>query len=136
VLGELSVADPDLPTRADLRITFAAGEAVPDRNAVTAALEAAFAWLGGRAESGGSAEQRTLSFGKLLRLLPPPVGQGEPLSDESAQPLPNASDKYDVALFIEQANGLTRMLTAPGDSYELGPRERLALNSVNVEVRS
>ncbi|MRX51183.1 hypothetical protein GI374_12130 [Paracoccus sp. S-4012] len=112
-LAELSLADPGLPTRADLRVRFPAAEAAPDQNGVTAALEAAFAHL----SAAGDAEGRTLSYGKLLLVLPPPVGAGGTL-----------------ALFIAQANGLTRVLANPGDSYALSPGERLALQSVTIEA--
>jgi hypothetical protein len=138
-LADLSIADPSLPTRADLRILFPAGEPAPDRNEVTAALEAAFAYLGERSAAEDSADLRTLSFGKLLLVLPGPVGAHQTLAAHDAAPDPKpallaTSGPYQVSLFVEQANGLTRMLTSPADSYVLGPRERLALNSVNIEV--
>jgi hypothetical protein len=138
-LADLSVADPNLPTRADLRILFPLDAAAPDRNAVSAALEAALSYLAERAAVEDSPDRRTLSFGKLLRLLPAPVGQHQTLEayDSAPEPkpvLPTSSGVYQVSLFIEQANGLTRMLTAPADSYALGPRERLTLNSVNIDV--
>ncbi|MFN0114432.1 MAG: hypothetical protein ACKVPY_07135 [Paracoccaceae bacterium] len=139
VLGDLSVADPGLPTRADLSIRFPAAEAVPDRNAVTAAMEAALDHISGTAEAGGTAEARAFSFGKLLRVLPPPVGQGTTLASWDAAPepkpaLPVDAGVYEVVLFIAQANGLTRVMSAEGQSYTLGPKERLALNSVTVEA--
>jgi hypothetical protein len=82
-----------------------------------------------------------LSFGKLLLVLPGPVGAQQTLAAHDSAPdpkpaLPASSGPYQVSLFVEQANGLTRMLTAPADSYVLGPRERLALNSVNIDVAS
>jgi hypothetical protein len=140
-LADLSIADPNLPTRADLRILFPASAPAPDRNEVTAAVEAAFAYLGERAAAEDPIDQRTLSFGKLLLALPGPVGGEKTLAAHDAAPnpkpaLPTASGVYQVSLFIEQANGLTRMLTTPADSYLLGPRERLALNSVNIDVAS
>jgi hypothetical protein len=140
-LADLSLADPGLPTRADLRILFPASQPAPDRNQVAAALEAAFAYLGERAAAEDPAERRTLSFGKLLLVLPAPVGGQQALAAYDAAPepkaaLPTDAGAYQVSLFIEQANGLTRMLTTPADSYVFGPRERLALNSVNLEVAS
>lgn len=137
-LADLSLADPGLPTRADLRILFPASEPAPDRNQVAAALEAAFAYLGERAAAEDPADRRTLSFGKLLLALPAPVGGQQALAAyDAAEPkpaLPTDAGAYQVSLFIEQANGLTRMLTTFADSYVLGPRERLALNSVNLDV--
>lgn len=134
VLGDLAIADPGLPTRADLAIRFPLGEAVPDRNAAVAAVEQAFATLS--AATGGDA--RGLSWGKLLRVLPAPVGQGQTLPAYDAAPapkpaLPADAGPYQVVLFITQANGLTRVLQGPADSYMLAAEERLALDSVSVE---
>ena len=139
-LGDLSIADPGLPTRADLAIRFPLAEAVPDRTAVVAAVEAAFAHLSATAAAagGGTVEARTLSYGKLLRVLPAPVGEGATLAAYDAAPepkpaLPADAGPYEVVLFVAQANGLTRVLSAAGEAYTLGPGERLALNAVTVE---
>ena len=135
-LADLSLADPRLPTRADLSIRFPAGDPVPDRYAVAAALEGAFADLGKAAEGTGTHAAGELSFGKLLLVLPSPVGAGMTLGafDAAPVPLPDSSGSYQVALFIAQANGLTRVLAAPGDSYGLASHERLALQSVTIEA--
>lgn len=135
-LGELSLADANLPTRADLSIRFPAGDAAPDQHAVTAALEAAFAHLGAAAGGAGAEDTRRLSWGKLLLVLPQPVGPGTALDvfDAAPVPVPEDAGSYQVALFIAQANGLTRVLAAPGDSYLLGLHERLALQSVTIEA--
>lgn len=138
-LGDLSIADPGLPTRADLAIRFPLDGAVPDRNAVVAAVEAAFATLSAAAAtSGGSPDARTLSYGKLLRVLPAPVGGGATLAAYDAAPepkpvLPTDAGPYEVVLFLAQANGLTRVLQAAADSYSLAAEERLALDAVTVE---
>lgn len=134
VLADLAVADPGLPTRADLSIRFPAGDPAPDQNAVTAALESAFAHLAAAAEGAGDEEARRLSFGKLLLVLPPPAGAGMTLAAFEAAPvsLPTGAGSYEVALFIAQANGLTRVLAAAGDSYTLAPQERLSLQSVTI----
>jgi hypothetical protein len=139
VLSELSISDPALPTKADLRIVFPAASPAPDRNAVIAAVEAAFAYLVAQAALPASADVRTLSFGKLLRVLPAPVGQGQTLVSYDTAPapkpaLPADAGVYDVTLFIAQANGLTRILAASADSYEVSTRERLVLNSVSVDA--
>lgn len=136
-LAELSISDAALPTKADLSITFPVAATAPDRNAVTAAVEAAFTYLATQAAVPAAADVLSLSFGKLLRVLPTPVGQGQTLdSYDSAPPpkpaLPTDAGTYTVTLFIAQANGLTRILTGSADSYDISPRERLALNSVNI----
>ena len=138
VLDELSISDPALPTRVDLTIRFPAAAPVPDRNAVTAALEAALAYLTAQAADPATGPERELSYGKLLRLLPAPIGSGETLAAydaaEPKPPLPAAADPYEVTLFIGQANGLTAILASDGDSYPLSTRERMAVESVTVEA--
>lgn len=138
-LSELSISDAALPTKADLRISFPASAAAPDRNAITAAVEAAFTYLATQAAIPAAADVLALSFGKLLRVLPAPVGQGQalPAYDTAPAPkpaLPTGSGDYAVTLFIAQANGLTRILSSAADVYDLSPRERLILNSVTVEA--
>jgi len=139
-LSELSVADPGLPSQASLTIRFAASETAPDSATITAAVEAAFAHLATAAAGTGAADTRTLSYGKLLWLLPTPVGQGQTLAAyDAASPkpaLPTDAGAYQVTGFIAQANGLTRVLAAAGDGYVLGTGERLALGSVSVEVEA
>jgi len=139
VLSELSISDPDLPTKVDLRIVFPAASAAPDRNAVTAAVEAAFAYLGAQAAIPASGDVLAFSFGKLLRLLPAPTGQGQTLATYDAAPapkpaLPADAGVYDITMFIAQANGLTRILATSADTYDVSPRERLVLNSVSVDA--
>lgn len=141
VLGDLSISDAALPTRADVVVRFPRSAAAPDRNAVAAAIDGAFTYLATQAALPESGAERTLSYGKLLRVLPAPVGSGETLASYDAAPepkpaLPTAAPPYEVTLFIAQANGLTRVLAAPEDAYTLGTRERLALEAVTIEAES
>ncbi|ONG58585.1 hypothetical protein BKE38_02790 [Pseudoroseomonas deserti] len=136
VLRALSISDPALPTRADLVIRFPAAAAAPDRNAVVAALEAAFAYLAGVAADPATdgTPARIVSYGKLLAILPAPVGQGLDLAGyDGAAPLPGDAGDYDVSLFIAQANGLTQILATPADSYELSGGERLVVGQASLE---
>ncbi len=138
-LAELSISDAALPTKADLRIVFPVSATAPDRNAVVAAVEAAFTYLATQAALPAAADVLTLSFGKLLRMLPAPVGQGQTLASYDTAPppkpaLPTGGGDYAVTLFIAQANGLTRILAGSADFYEISPRERLALNTVSLEA--
>jgi len=137
-LADVSISDPLLPTRIDFAVSFPVGETVPDANLITAALDTAFSYLTGRAANGGTEAQRTLSFGKLLHVLPPPLGDGATLAAfdaASPQPaLPVDAGSYAVSLFLEQANGLTRVLSAAADAYVLDPGERLSLGAVSVEA--
>ncbi|MEM1159773.1 MAG: hypothetical protein AAGJ28_02470 [Pseudomonadota bacterium] len=135
MLGELSISDPALPTKVDLSIRFAKDKAVPDRNEVVAKIEAALDHLTKTAAADGEAGARTLSFGKLVHLLPAPIGAGAALSAiTDTTSLPGDGGDYTVALFVAQANGLTRVLAKSGDAYEVDLSERLALNAVSIEV--
>ena len=131
VLGELALADPALPSTADLVIRFPETAAVPDRAAATAALEAALA----EAAAGNS---RVFEWGHVIRALPAPVGSGESYAawDQAAPPpaLPTDAGDYVVTLVIHQASGLTRILAAPGDRYSLTAGERLRLEAVTLDV--
>jgi len=146
VLGELSIADSNLPTTIDLVIRFPSSETAPDETAVIAALEAALGHLGDAAQPDidpadtAAVARRTLTFGKILFVLPAPVGAGGALSaldgPGPAPALPTAADAapYQVSAFVAQANGLTRALTADDDAYQLTTRERLLLDAVTVAV--
>lgn len=134
VLADVALADDLLPTVADFAVSFAASEEVPDANAITSALETAMSFL----SSGASTAERTLSYGKLLHILPAPLGDGSTLSAfHAAAPepvLPTDAGAYAVTLFIAQANGLTRVLSPGASDYVLAEGERLSLGTVSVEV--
>lgn len=139
VLSELSISDSSLPTRAELIIRFPVTEAAPERGGVTTAIEQAFVYLTTRAALATTGPERTLSYGKLLHVLPAPVGDDANLADydAAAEPkptLPDDAGPYEVTLFVAQANGLTRVVGRAGDSYTLGTRERVALEAVTVEA--
>ena len=137
-LDDLALTDPGLPTRADLSVRFPSGRTAPDQAAATAALETAFAELSSAAAAVpvGDEAGRSIGFGQLLQLLPPPLGAGIPLSGQTGAPapLPGGAGDYQVALFITRPGGLVRVLAAQGDSYALAPAERLALQSVTIEA--
>ena len=148
VLGDLGVADPNLPTAVDLVVGFPETAAVPDAQQIETALTAALAYLNTLAETPADpndvaeVQKRTLSFGKLLRVIPLPAKPGESLqSFDTATPqpaLPEAASiaDYRVALFISQANGLTRTLTQDGDSYVISASERLQLQNLDLTLET
>jgi hypothetical protein len=137
-LSGVSISDPLLPTHVDFAVSFPAANAVPDANQITAALDTAFSHLSDRAAGGGTGTEHTLSYGKLLHVLPAPLGDGATLAAfdaASPQPaLPTDAGDYAVSLFLEQANGLTRVLSGDGDAYVLAEGERLSLGAVSVEA--
>jgi uncharacterized phage protein gp47/JayE len=130
MLRTLALADPGLPTTADLVIRFPAAATVPDRGAMAAALEAALAEA-----TAGSA--REFAWGHVVRALPEPVGSGQSYASwDQASPrpaLPTGAGVYVVTLMIHQASGLTRILAGPGDSHALTPGERLRLDAVTLD---
>ncbi len=146
-LGDLHIADPNLPSLLSVVITHPEGEAPPDVPAVKSALSAAVSYLNTVNASelpagAGNAQkaQRELSFGKLLRVTPLPNKPAASLeaydataSAGSAPALPSGASPYHVQFVITQASGLSRVLSAPADKYTLAPFERLSLADVEAQ---
>jgi uncharacterized protein (UPF0297 family) len=142
VLGELNIADSNLPTELDLVINFPQDAAVPLQADIEAALSQAMAYLNTLNEQAFdpadavASQQRELSYAKLLNLLPLPGLPGTSLADYDAAPdpgsLPSAADRapYTVSLYLSQAAGLTRVLADDTAAYHTASAERLLLNSV------
>jgi len=147
-LGQLVVADPNLPTELDLVVNFPAASQPPLQSDIETALTQAVAYWNSLGQvsfdPADSSEQqkRLLSFNKLLRLIPLPGHAAASLQDYDAAPdptlLPTAADRapYSLSLTISQASGLTRTLAADNASYSLSRAERLLLNSVVVVVEA
>ncbi|MCP4386918.1 MAG: hypothetical protein GY802_01370 [Gammaproteobacteria bacterium] len=145
-LGQLVVADPNLPTELDLVISFPAASQPPLQAGIeTAVTQAVSYWnsLGQVAFDPSDSlevQKRLLSFNKLLRLVPLPGHVPDSLQDYDATPdptlLPQAADRapYSVNLTISQASGLTETLALDDAAYTLSPAERLLLNSVVIAV--
>jgi hypothetical protein len=143
VLGELDLADPALPTLLDVVITWQPGTEPADAAAATAALTEAVAYWNTAPQ--GDAGLRTITFGKLLLVLPLPGKPGESLAgfdqavtSGAAVALPDAASiaPYEVTFAISQRGGLTQALAAAEDAYPLTASERLALNGVEATERS
>jgi hypothetical protein len=106
-----------------------------------AALAVALAYLNDVAAAppapGDPAEiaRRTLSLGKVLRVLPLPGRVPETLASlDPAAPLPAVADiaPFIVSAFIQQSNGLTKALLDDASSYTMTPGERLGLTAVTL----
>lgn len=120
VLGDLHIADPDLPTLIDVTVSYPAAQTPPDETAIRAALANAIAAVNAANEGGGAG---SVSFAQLLAATPlPGVAVG-------ADPLP-----YVVKYVFTLESGLSQILGAPGDVYVLVPAERLALSGAHVEA--
>ena len=73
VLGELHIADPNLPTRLDVVVTYPMAAPPPDQVALRAALTDMLTYLNQVNASDTVAQTRqTLSYGKLLHVTPLP----------------------------------------------------------------
>jgi hypothetical protein len=138
VLGELNIADPNLPTGVSVIVRFPAAGPVPDPGQMEAALAAALAFLNDAAASSvpgdpADAVRRTLSLGKVLHVLPLPGRVPGTLGDLGpGDPLPTAAEVAPIVVtaFVQQSNGLTKALIDDASSYVVSPGERLGLTAV------
>ena len=143
ILGELHIADPALPSLVGVIVAHPEAASPPNVPSMRAAMDAALAYVSTLAatEPAASDELRTLTYGKLLRVLPLPDKAGETLqSFDEAIPgsivLPDAAAvaPYGPTFTISLESGLTRVLAADGDSYTIAPFERLALADVELSA--
>jgi hypothetical protein len=148
VLGELTLADSNLPTELDLVINFPAEAAIPAQADIEAALGQTLAYLNQLAAEEfdpadtAAVAKRQLSLGKFLWILPLPGNSGQSLEtyDAAADPslLPAAADRapYLVSVYLSQASGLTSMLADDSAGYTLSRSERLLLHSLSIAVEA
>ena len=125
-LGELNIADPNLPTTLDVVIGVPNGTTPPDPEAQTQALTAALTAL----NAANATEQpptSSVGFLELLRTLVLPD-----IADMSAADL-TTIQPYRVRFTVAQVSGVTRVLVAGTDAYEWTPFERLTLGLVQLE---
>jgi hypothetical protein len=147
-LGELTLADPNLPTVVSLLATFPSDQAPPDRTAIEAALAAALGYLSTlntvelpTGATDAEKAHRVLSFRKLLRVVPLPGKPGatlEALDQAPGTPLPAEADvaPYRVKAVVTQESGLSRVLEHDADAYTLSPFERLVPGGVEVKAEA
>lgn len=150
VLGELHLADPNLPTLLDVVVTYPEGQAPPDKAQIEPALGQALAYLNTLTAAElpadapqGERDKRALRYGKLLRALPLPGKPAQSLQEfDAASPQPALPDEtgvapYAVKFALSQDSGLTRILTKAADpAYALAASERLSLAAVALEKRN
>lgn len=146
VLGELTVADVNLPTEVDVVIEFPAASAIPVQAEIETALSLALAYLNelGAAAfdpaDAAEAAKRELGLGKFLLALPLPGNAAQSLATYDLAPdpasLPDAAARapYRVTVYLSQASGLTSVIANDTASYRLTQSERLLLNSVQLAV--
>jgi hypothetical protein len=147
-LGELQIADPNLPTKLGAVVMFPQSQAAPDRVQIQAALTSMIAYLNTvnmtelpTESSATELAKRTLSFGKLLRVVPLPNKPGADLLSYDSVVVPPALPTeasilpYKVQFRITLESGLTRIIERASDQvYRLTPSERLSLSDLTVQA--
>lgn len=138
-LGVLQVADPNLPTRLGVVVTWPATDPPPDTAAIRSALATAVAGLNAINDSvpevGDDPALRALAYERLRTLLPLPDQVGASLGDVDSgtvPPVDGGGSPYRVQFLLSIPTGLTRVLAAAGDAVQLTPFERLSVDSVEL----
>jgi Baseplate J-like protein len=150
VLGELHIADPNLPTLLSVTISYPEDEDPPEEPEIQAALTGALTYLNEvnateltPDSSEAERARRVLSYGKLLHVLPLPGKPGASLEayddavvSGTAVPSPDETTvaPYRVQFVLTLESGLSRILSQAADEdYTLTPFERLSLSGVGIQ---
>jgi hypothetical protein len=141
-LGELQIADPNLPTLLNVTVTYPETQAGPDSEAITSAISATLSYLNDMNANGVADDaKRALSFGKLLLVVPLPGKSAGSLQafdaapDVAALPDETAVSPYQVRFVFTAASGLSRIVAKTADAaYNLAPHERLSLSAVSTQA--
>jgi uncharacterized phage protein gp47/JayE len=147
VLGELHIADPNLPTRLDVVVTYPQAVSPPDQAALRTALTDMITYLNEVNASDTVAQARQLlSYGKLLHVAPLPTKPGASLSayddavaSGTAPTLPDETSisPYTIRFIYTLESGLSRIVSQASDpAYTLTAFERLSLSGVTIQVES
>lgn len=138
-LGAIRIADPNLPTRLGVVVTWPAVDPPPDAVGIRTHLEAAATALNAINEAppdpGEPAGLRTLGYVRLRSVIPLPGRDGATLAavDEGTAPADDgAGSPYRVQFLLSGAAGLTRVLAEPGDETPLTPFERITVDAVDL----
>lgn len=127
-LGELALADPNLPSRLIVSLSHAPGATLPSVAAVSGALEtrlAPFNAANASEPSGLVVPQimRTPGFLDLLAAVPLPGVDMAAATAASIAP-------WQLSFTLVQPGGLTRLLDADDDAYSMTPYERIVVGDV------
>jgi hypothetical protein len=139
-LGALHIADPNLPMRLGVVVTYPPVDDPPAVPALRDALERAVAGLNVRNASeppvpDPQPELRQLGFERLRSLLPLPDQAGASLTELDDGTVPatdGGGSPYRVRFLLTLETGLTHVLAAAGDAVPLTPFERLTLDAVEI----
>jgi Baseplate J-like protein len=129
VLGELHIADPNLPTTLDVTVSYPKDADPPDVNAIRAAVTDAVTAVNAANESGSGL---SLAYGQLLDVVPLPghVAHAVPIPAGGGLPTEDDITPYAVTFVLTLESGLSQILDDHSDSYTLTPYERLSLGGV------
>jgi len=133
-LGTIDLIDPGLPTRVAVVVSFPQSAEIPDETVMKQAMTTAITYLNSACSSSADESLRSLSFGKLLLVLPLPGHSAGSLEEYDSAPaavtLPAADDMapYRVAFTFIQEGGLTSFVQNDGESYVLSPGEQLVMS--------
>lgn len=133
VLGQLHVADPNLPTTLDVTVSYPQSADPPDVNAIRAALTEAVTAVNAANSSDTGV---TIAYGQLLDAMPLPnhVAEAVPIPAGGTLPTENDITPYAVTFVLTLESGLSQILDDHADSYALTPYERLSLGGVEATV--
>lgn len=138
-LGALQIADPNLPTRLGVVVTWPASDPPPDEVAIRDHLGAAVTALNAiNAVPAGPTDDpalRHVGWTRLRTVLPLPGRPGATLAavDTGGVALDDGDGSpYRVQFLLSTASGLTHVLTGPDDGVDLSPFERLSLVDVQL----
>jgi len=149
VLGDLQIADPNLPTLLSVTVSHPEDEDLPDIPEMQAALSDTLIYLNtvNATELPADAPEaersrRILPYGKLLRALPLPGKPGASLEEfddaVASGTLPALPDETTVAPYVVRfvftlESGLSKIVAGVADGdYTLVPFERLSLGGVEL----
>jgi hypothetical protein len=129
-LGSLDIADPNLPTRLTVRVSYPDTAAPADLPAIESAVRTALTTLNDlNASETLPAEQQQLTYGRLLAVVPLPNHAASSLPN-TPPPVPDISP-YQVQFVITQVTQFSQVLAEASDlAYSLTPFERLSLDRV------
>jgi hypothetical protein len=147
-LGEVQIADANLPAVLSVTATAPDGNAPVDVPKIRTAVQAAVTYLNALnaselADNAPESEKakRVLSYGRLLQAIPLPISvAGLPRTLEaydSASPQPGLPDEntiapYQVRFVVTLESGLARVLSKASDTpFQLTPFQRLSVGEVS-----
>jgi hypothetical protein len=138
-LGELRIADPNLPTAVSVIVRFPKAQQAPDPAAIESALGSMFAYLNGLSED-AQPSRRLLQLGKFILVVPLPGKPGASLQQlddgEPPPPLPDPTTlgPYGLSVLIHRTSGVSQVLDGAAASYQLVANERLLLDGLNLSA--